>query len=189
QVYLISGIFVLVLMVSCGWYIFRLNYEKKAVNIYNQAYDLQMKGDLNQAVKFYGDITLKYPDTQTAAIASYHLGNLYFRLQKIDASMKAYQELVGKASRDNDLITLAYEGLGYCYELRKDFKNALLSFEKAIKTDPKGSFEGINYRNIARIYEQMNNRGKAVEYYQKALNKNTDPFVDLLIKRKISSLS
>ena len=188
RIYLISGILVLISLLSGGWYIFRLNHERNARNIYARAYDARMKGNLTEAVKSYRDVTTKYPDTQAAAIACYQLGNLYFRLNQLDASIKAYQEFLGKAAKDSDLLALAYGGLGYCYESRKNFKDALMSFEKAVKTDQRGSFAGINYRNIARIYEQMNNRGKAIEYYQKALHKNKDPFVDLLIKRKISSL-
>ena len=188
RIYLISVILVLILLISGGWYIFRLNYEKNAGKIYDRAYDTLMKGNLTQAIKFYRDVTSKYPDSRAAMIACYHLGNLYFRIHEIDASIKAYQEFLRRAPKDSDLLTLAYVGLGYCYESRKNFKDALVSFEKALKTDLRGSFEGINYRNIARIYEQMNNPRKATEYYRKALNKNADPFVDLLIKRKVSSL-
>lgn len=188
RVYLLLVILVLILLISGGWYIFRLNYEKNAWKIYDRAYDVSMKGNLPQAIKFYREVTSKYPDSRAAMIACYHLGNLYFRLHEIDLSIEAYQEFLRRAPEDNDLLTLAYAGLGYCYESRKNFKDALVSFEKAVKTDLRGSFEGINYRNIARTYEQMNNRGKALEYYRKALNKNKDPYVDLLIKRKISSL-
>jgi tetratricopeptide (TPR) repeat protein len=187
KIYLLSGIIFLVLFISGGWYLFQLNHKKNAMNIFNQAYDLQINGNLNQAVKSYRDLTSKYPGTGAADFAFYHLGNLYFHLHEIDASIKAYQELL-RRTPENDILILAHVGLGYCYESKKNFKDALRSFEMALKTDMKGSFEGINYRNIARVYEQMNNRAKAIEYYQKALDKNTDDFVDLLIKRKISSL-
>ena len=50
-------------------------------------------------------------------------------------------------------------------------------------------FEGMNNQNIARVYEAMDERVKAIEYYQKALGKNTDPASELLIKRKIATLS
>ncbi|MDI6777140.1 MAG: tetratricopeptide repeat protein [Syntrophales bacterium] len=188
RIYLISGILILIFLISGGWYIFRLNHEKNAEKIYARAYDARMKGDLTQAIQFYRDVTSKYSDTRAATIAYYQLGNLYFRIHEIDASIKAYQEFLRRAPEDNDLLTLAYVGLGYCYESRKNFKDTLVSFEKAVKADLRGSFKGINYRNIARTYEQMNNRGKALEYYRKTLNKNKDPYIDLLIKRKISSL-
>jgi len=162
--------------------------SKNADKLYALAYDARMKGNLIEAIKSYRDVTTKYPDTQAGALACYQLGNLYFHLDQVDASIRAYQEFLGKAVKDSDLLALAYGGLGYCCESRKNFKDALISFEKALKADLRGSFAGINYRNIARIYEQMNNRGKAIEYYRKALNKNNDPFVDLVIKRKISSL-
>ncbi|MFA4916480.1 MAG: tetratricopeptide repeat protein [Syntrophales bacterium] len=189
RVYIISGIVALLLLISSGWYVFRLNYEGNARNIYARAYDAQIKEDLKQAIKVYREVTAKYPDSQAATIAYYQLGNLHFRLHEIDASIKAYQETLKKAPKDTDISTLTYEGLGYCYESRKNFEDALKSFEKAVKTDVKGSFEGDNYRNIARIYEQLNKGEKALEYYRKALDKNKDPFVDMLIKKKMSSIT
>jgi hypothetical protein len=35
----------------------------------------------------------------------------------------------------------------------------------------------------------MNNMGKALEYYKKALSKTTDPSMELFLKRKISTTS
>jgi hypothetical protein len=47
----------------------------------------------------------------------------------------------------------------------------------------------MGYRNIARIYELLNDKEKALENYKIALEKNNDPGMELFIKRKISSLS
>jgi hypothetical protein len=44
-------------------------------------------------------------------------------------------------------------------------------------------------RNIARVYEELNNKEKALEYYRKALEKTTEPAATIFIKRKISTLS
>jgi tetratricopeptide (TPR) repeat protein len=78
--------------------------------------------------------------------------------------------------------------LGYCYEAKKDLKVALEYFEKAQKSDNIG-FESFGFRNIARIYEQLNDKKNALENYKKALQKTTDPSITVFIKRKISFLS
>ena len=139
-------------------------------------------------INLYQDVVSQYPGTKAALMAYYRMGNYYYRMNDIEASIKAYQEYIKAGPEDNEFTTLTYIGLGYCYESKKDFKAALESFEKAANTKSVFNFESINYRNIARIYEALNNREKAVEYYQKALGKTTDPSFEQLIRRKISSL-
>jgi tetratricopeptide (TPR) repeat protein len=122
-------------------------------------------------------------------MAHFQIGNIAYNLNDIDGSLNAYEEFLKSAPESEDLKTLAFNGMGYCYEAKSDFKNALISFEKAAAVKSVGSFEGITYRNIARIYEEMKNMEKALEYYQKALKKTSDPSMELLLKRKISTIS
>ena len=103
-------------------------------------------------------------------------------------AVTAYQDFLKKAPSDSDLVTLAYNGLGSCYEMKKDFKKALEYYDNAMKTRTGLSFEAMNYGSIARVYEAMNNPAKAVEFYRKALGKTTDPLMTLYLKRKISIL-
>jgi tetratricopeptide (TPR) repeat protein len=80
-------------------------------------------------------------------------------------------------------------GLGYCYEGKKDYKNALSYFEKAASSKAGEALTSVNSQHTARVYEAMNDRAKALEYYQKALSKNVDPLIELQLRRKIASLS
>ncbi|HBL53431.1 MAG TPA: hypothetical protein DDZ34_05235, partial [Syntrophaceae bacterium] len=74
------------------------------------------------------------------------------------------------------------------YEVKKDFKESLKYFEQAQKAYHTG-FEMMGLRNVARAYEALNDKEKALEYYKKALEKTTEPAASIFIKRKISSLS
>jgi tetratricopeptide (TPR) repeat protein len=194
KIYIISIVVVLIFLLSAGWYLYRLNYESNAQKLYTKAYIATLRTSLSgggidqNLMKLYQDVVLQYPGTNAASISYYRMGNMYFHLNDIEASIKAYQEFLKEASKDSELTTLAYISMGYCYESKKDFKNALDFFEKAANTKSASNFESINYRNIARIYEELNNREKAIEYYQKSLGKAVDPSVEQLIKRKISSL-
>ena len=87
------------------------------------------------------------------------------------------------------LKTLAYNGLGYCYESIKDYPNALDAFNKSIDPKTGTAYLALNYGNIARIYEQMNDSKQAEEYYKKALENATDPLTERLIRRKISLIA
>jgi len=194
KIYITLGIIVLILATSAGWYLYRTNYEDNAQKLYTKAHNATLQSrragaNIDQnTIKLYQDVVSQYPGTKSAAITQYRLGNLYYQLNDFDTAIKAYMEFLKIASDGSELTTLAYMGLGYCHESKKDFKNALESFEKAASTKSAGNFESVNYRNIARMYEELNNKEKAIEYYQKALGKTGDPSIEQLIKRKISSI-
>ena len=192
RLYAGAGVFVLILMLAGGWHFYQLNYETNAEKLYSKVFDTAQKagspsGDLT-AIQGYKDLLLKYPRSRAAVTAHYRLGNLYFGRRETDAAILAYQDFLNKAPVDNDLVTLAYNGLGACHELKKDFNKALESIEKAMKTNTAYSFVVLNYTSMARVHESMNSNAKAVEFYRKALEKTKDPLMTLYLKRKISNL-
>jgi predicted negative regulator of RcsB-dependent stress response len=186
--YIAGGVLAAVLVIAGGWYLYDLNMEKSAQQSYARVYGAA-GGEGAAAVGIYKDVSAKYPGSRAAALANYRLANLYYRQNDFDGAVKAYEAFLQRTSDKSDLKTLAYMGLAYSYEAKKDFKNALAAFEKASSSKAGQVYEGMNDQNIARVYEAMNDRAKALEYYQKALTKNTDPSAELLIKRKIAMLS
>ncbi len=186
KIYIAAGALTVILLIAAGWYIYSLNYEKSAQQIYTRLYGLPAP---ENPAAIYKEVISQYPRSHAAAIAHYRLANIHFQQNDFDAAMRAYEAFLEKTSDRNDLQPLAYAGLGYCYEAKNDLKNALASFEKAASLKSGQAFEGTNHQNIARIYEAMNDRPKALEHYQKALGKSFDPVAELLIKRKIATLS
>ena len=190
---LFSGIFVLVILSSWGWYFYRSNYEENAWKKYSSILGSYHKDNNSEtylnAIARYEELVKKYPNSNAAVNARYSVGNIYFKLGEIDKSTNAYRKFIEKSPEANDLATLAHIGLGYCYEAKGDFANALESLNNSLKFSIGSSFEGIVYRNMARIYEEMDKPKKALECYKKALNQITDPRMEVLIKRKISTLS
>jgi tetratricopeptide (TPR) repeat protein len=192
RIYAGAGLFLLIALIAGGWSLYWFNYETTAGNIYAKVFEISTKSSSpkadEEAIKGYEDLTARYPRSRMAIIAYYRLGNLYFSRQEVDKSISAYQAFLNKTEEASDLVTLAYNGLGSCYELKKDLNKALDSYEKAIKTKSGLLFESLSYRNVARVYEAMNNPVKASEYYRKALEKTKDPLMMLFLKRKISLL-
>ena len=192
RLYVGAGIFVLVLALAGGWHLYQLNYEAAAERNYSKVFEAAQKagspaGD-PAAIKGYKDLILQYPRSRAAVAANYRLGHLYFARHELDAAILAYQDFLNKAQLESDLVTLAYNGLGACYEAKKDFVKALESLEKAMKTNTASSFEALNYTSMARAHEAMNSSTKAIEFYRKALEKTTDPLMTIYLKRKISTL-
>jgi tetratricopeptide (TPR) repeat protein len=192
RIYTGAGILVLLLVLLSGWYLYQLNYETNAGKLYTKTFESAMKAGTptpdSLLIKGYKDLLAQYPRSRAAVTAQYRLGNLYWGRHEIDSAIHAYQEFLDGAPKDIDLVTLAYNGLGSCYEAKKDFGKSLEFFEKAMQTPAAAAFEAFNYSNVARIHEAMNNPAKAAEFYRKALAKTTDPLMALYLKRKISLL-
>ena len=187
---LILGILLFFVLSSFGWYFYELNYEKKAQKMYSLAldsYDNKSRVSSN-TIDLFEELVKKYPKSSAATNALYSLGNIYFNINEIDESINAYNKYIEKPKECNDLVALAYIGLGYCYEAKGSFTKALESLDNSIEYSMGSSYEGIIYRNMARIYEENNNPQKAIEYYKKALKLTTDPFMEMLVIRKIAIL-
>ncbi len=192
RIYAGGGIFILIALLSGGWYLYRVNYQAGAGKIYNQIIEAAAKagspaGDA-AAIKGYKDLISRYPRSRAAVTAYYRLGNLYFGRREYDAAISAYQDFLRNTSAESDLMTLAYSGLGASQEAKNDLNKALESYDLAMKTRAAPSFEALNYSNIARIYETKKDFVKAAEFYRKALDKTTDPLMTLYLKRKLSIL-
>ena len=173
-------------MIAGAWYLYDLNMEKNAHQLYARAYYSAAGEDI---VGIYKETLEKYPRSQAAMLANYRLAGLYYQQKEFDAAIRHYEAFLQKIPDRSDLKTIAYIGLGHCHGAKKDFKNAIAAFERAASSKAGDIFASVNNQNIARIYEAMGERFKALEYYQKALTKSTDPVAELLIKRKIATLS
>ncbi|MDQ5985654.1 MAG: Lipopolysaccharide assembly protein B [Syntrophus sp. SKADARSKE-3] len=188
-----SGVVVLILVIAVGWYFYRQSEENSAMTLYNKATEAYYRArgtgqDPLVVVKLFEDVVKNYSGTQAAAFSSYRMGNIYLSRGNVDGAIKVYQEYLNNQSTDNDFRVLVYNGLGYCYEAKKDWKSALEYFEKAMNSKSGRDFESTNYQNVARAYESMNDRAKALEYYKKAAEKAKEPAMKELLNRKISSL-
>jgi len=188
-----AGTVVLVILAAAGWFFYQQHEENNALTQYNKAVEEYMKNraagkDPASATKLFEDVARGYSGTRAAAFSSYRLGNIYLSLGNVDGAIKAYQGYLSDNSTDNDFRVLVHNGLGYCYEAKKDYKSALGYYEKAANSSAGRSFESINYENIARAYEYLNDPQKALEYYKKAAEKATEPSMKELLNRKISAL-
>ena len=193
KIYLGAGIAAVIFLLAGGIYLYRANYENSAAGFYNGILTAHAKvgspaGD-EALTKGLKELISKYPRSNSASLGHYRLGNLSYSRRAYNEAEASYHAFIKRASPDNDLIALAYSGLGACAEQKKELKKALEFYDLAMKTKAASSFEGVNYFNIARVYEGLKDNKKAAEFYQKALLKTTDPVRSILIKRKLSLLS
>ena len=188
KLYMAGAVFVSLLVLAGVWYLYDMNMEKSAQQIYARTFQMKI-GDTMAAAGVYKEVLEKYPRSRAAALANYRLGSLYYQQGDFDAAIKHYEAFLQQAPDESDLKIIAHMGLGHCHEAKRDYKNALAAFQKAAGSKMEQVFGSMNNQNIARVYEAMNDRAKALEYYSKALTSNTDPIAELLLKRKIATLS
>lgn len=191
-----AGIALSIIIVILAVYFYLLNYEQKAEELYSQAFNSYAlttnpeteRAAFESAIGTYEKLLEEYPRSDAADLAYYNLGNIHYRFGEIDKSIAAYEEFTKRYHKDSVLTSLAYYGLGYCYEKKQEYANALRSFEASDKNLSGTHFRAINYSNIARIYEKMNNTEKALEYYRQVLEATDDPLLTVLVKSKIADL-
>lgn len=75
------------------------------------------------------------PDPSMVSRLHQQYGLSYYRMEMWDKAIEHYKE----AYRFNPKFISALATIAYCYEVRKDFKSALLWYEKYLKVAPPGS--------------------------------------------------
>jgi tetratricopeptide (TPR) repeat protein len=195
KLYVAAGALALVIVLGAGYFFYSASYEKDAAKLYFDTRLKAMRADPMsmghagaEIVRAFNDIVEKYPSSDAAQGARYELGGLYYDVGDYDRSIQVYGAFIDNASKKDIRTVYARFGIGYAYEAKKEFDKALESFTRVVESNPGNVFEGLSYRNIARVYEEMNDRGKAMDYYKKALEKTKDPAASSLLKRKIAQL-
>jgi len=185
------------IIIVLGVYLYSMNYESNAEEVYAKAFNTYSFADVNNgmesdalknAVVLYEELGRDYPRSDAAALSFYNLGNIFFNIGEMDKAIEAYKSFIKKSPRNSVLTSLAYYGLGYCYEKKDDYAQSLESFRQSDENLKGKHFKAINYSNIARIYEKMDEPEKALEYYRKVLEYTEDPFMNVLVKGKIAAL-
>lgn len=190
--YIFLGCFSFFVLAFVAWSLYEMNYEKEAHKLYATAITYGNNDEninYQNLLKLYTDVNTQYPRSLSALKSHYQKGSIFYHLNDFESAIVSYNEFLKGKKDYGELTTMAYIGLGYCYEAKKDFESALKAFEYASKTKLADRFESVNYRNIARIYELQNNKDKAVEFYKKALDKTLDNSVQQFIRMKIAWLN
>jgi len=124
-----------------------------------------------QALQEFKKITAQYPDTSAGKAALFYAGACSYDLKKDEDALSCYQEFLKKtAGEQNYLRPAAYEGIGYVYERKGDYKLALEWFEKQ-KSDASDSLNMMAPLNLARCYAALGEREKACTSYKEFTEK------------------
>ena len=122
------------------------------------------KGLRNYAFKeFKKAISLKEDYSE----AYNYLGTLYMEMEQWDLALKEFDRALENIFYDTPAMPLFNAGLTYYY--KKDYKNALIKYETALRKEPMTYLRPQIEKNIGIIYFDQNNIHGAILHFEQAV--------------------
>lgn len=164
-----------------------LTIQQQALQLYQEAYagaenpDKQ-KESFQKAKEKFQEAYKAYGRGTVGQISQIYIGNCHYALKEYDAAILAYS-----LSLEGALRSVAFQSLGYTYEAKGEFAKALEYFQKNAEGEA-GAYQEEGLLGVARCYESLNQKPKALETYQKALAKNPKSKMAEFMQWKVSEL-
>ncbi|HIE65127.1 MAG: tetratricopeptide repeat protein [Nitrospira sp.] len=127
---------------------------------------LTQKERYQKSVELYGEILGKHPDTPTAMIAQYEIGNVYFELEEFDLALEGYRTFIQRYPEKKDLVAIVQLKLGYLQQRRGDHQSARDSFRALYESESAWNRDQAGFE-LARSLEEEGTEEKAKEIYEK----------------------
>ncbi len=143
-------------------------YLQKSILLANQKQTDEAKVSLDKAEEYLNKALNMKPDF---APANFNLATVYQLKGNADEAVKKLEQTQALLDpQDPDYVGLAFQ-LGVVYYQRRDYSKAKAEFEAAVATAP-------NYSNaryfLGLIYDQANQKDKAIEQFAKIADLNPD---------------
>lgn len=194
QVILYGVIVLAILLAGAAGYYFLLWQEGKAQAVQHQARQIytealssasspekQKEKFKNASEKFKESLSF-YTRDKISQIAHLYIGHCHYALKEYPQAIAAYTRCLSGVYR-----SIALDGIAHSFEAQGDFAQALEHFQKNTE-DERNPYLLEAILGIARCYEALKQTPKALEFYEKALNKKPPERIADFIKRKISEL-
>ncbi len=112
------------------------------------------------------NVRTDFPGTRAALTATLHLGDFAYMAGHYDDALRYDQEYVNRSNADDPYRVLAFEGLGYAAEAKKDYPKALEWFDEMARGSTKGFGKDRAAYHRARVLEEMGKREEALGAFQ-----------------------
>jgi tetratricopeptide (TPR) repeat protein len=173
----IASVVSIILIIAAGifyWQYTLLKAEKDSFSSFSRALttmSTEVKTEAErevvsqQALELFKSVVENYPKTKTGAASLYYSGNCSLTLNNYDEAIEYYNQFLGKSDKSFVYLrALAYEGLGYAYEGKGEFTQAIEWFEKQ-KNEGKDVDISVALLNIARCQELSGDNAAACKSY------------------------
>lgn len=97
----------------------------------------------------------------------FQMGNIYYNLKNYDEAIRAYNDFLNKCS-GHLLVPVVKQSLGYAYEEKGLFPEAIRQFEEA-SSESAGLFAAQKGWDAGRCYEKLGQTNDAIRSYTRAI--------------------
>jgi tetratricopeptide (TPR) repeat protein len=105
-----------------------------------------------------------------------------------DKAISLYNPLLSELNEEPFLKNLVLNGLGYCYEAKKDYKRASGYFEM-VATAQGYPMKDEALFNLGEMYAAIGNKEKSINAFKKILSDYPESIYTEIVKEKISENS
>ena len=139
--------------------------QERALRLLHQAYELQMKKELDEAAELYKKSIESYPTAE----AHTFLGWTYSWMGRIDDAI----EECHKAIEVDPTFGNPYNDIGSYLMMKGEIDEAIPWLERALQA-PRYESYCFPHMNLGRVYEAKRDWLRAKDEYRKALTENKD---------------
>jgi tetratricopeptide (TPR) repeat protein len=175
-----------------GYYYFRAQ-EAKAQRVQDQAFQVYQEAlsketnaeaakDYRKALEKFKEGLSVYGRGNIAQFSQIYIGNSHYALKEYDQAIAAYSRCL-----EGPFRSMALDGLGYSYEAKGDYTQALEYFRKNMEGG-SNPYQEEDTLAVARCYEELKQNQKALEVYQKALARNPQSRMAGFMQWKVGEL-
>ncbi len=140
-----------------------LSFAQDAAEKINQANEALKAEDYAKAYKLYDEAMSNLGDVQVDDAINFNIGYAAYKAENLEGAVKYFN----KAIENETNVPKCYEYLALAYNDKKDYKNAVANFEKAIETSEENTDALVYNAAIAAYRAKM--MEKAVELFGKSV--------------------
>jgi tetratricopeptide (TPR) repeat protein len=139
------------------------SHAQDAAEKLNQAQEAMKNQEYAKAYQLYDEAMSNIGDVQVDAAINFNIGYAAYKAENLEGAVKYFD----KAIESGTNISKSHEYKALAYNDKKDYENAVASFEKAIETSEEGT-EALVYNAAIAAY-RGNMLDKAVELFGKSV--------------------
>jgi len=139
------------------------SYAQDAAEKLNQAQEAIQAQDYAKAFKLYDEAMNNLDGVEVDASINFNIGYAAYKAENVEGAVKYFD----KAIESGTQVSKCHEYKALAYNDKKDYENAVASFEKAIETSEEGT-ESLVYNAAIAAY-RGNMLDKAVELFGKSV--------------------
>jgi tetratricopeptide (TPR) repeat protein len=160
----------------------------EAYQMVNSPYRESPPAEYKKALEGFEEVTKTYSRTSSAQYSLLYKGGIHLRLGEFDEAINAYEVfLKKKAGKERLNQLLAFEGLGYAHEGKKEYEKAIKAYMEILKLGEKYHWAGAHL-NLARCYEKLGKKDEALENYRTFLKVSPKSLSTNSVLKKVSFL-